>query len=321
MDADDFRCRPEPKAICQAWLDRSSVALMDGDVDTVVSMTSFPFTLRTSECEGVVEYAEDLRGDVAAVAGALKGQNVTNFIRLVESAQYLDKDTIEARHTTYTLRDATTLSPPYGSRIVLRRIGEDWKNIEADHEISGARFPLALLRSDPGSLAGLWRNSTRGQIANHVQAEPIYQVFTDSLSDASQSDDFAAWTEHFTLPCSIHYDDADHIARTADHMLTVFQMIKLQLKGSGADRIDRQACCAVFLPGSRILGYHDTISSKGNEPVFGPIKSRMMLTFVEGRWRCSSVTKSLSNDDMAPIQCEISGTLPTMREIQERMRK
>jgi len=312
---------PDPHSIYQDWLDTTSAALMDGNVEEFVSMASLPFIQRTSRCETVLEDRADLWSDVENVVQALKGQQVTHYIRLVKKARYLDEDAIEGWHTTYVLRNATVVTPTYGSRMILRKIGDGWKVTEADHELSGNRFPVTVLRSDPGSFEETWRSAKAEICATQAHAEPIYQVFIDSLSATENIADFDASCDHFTFPFTIHYDETDHTAHGPEDIRPFFEVLIEQIRDLGADRLIRSARYAEFLSDDRIFGYHNTIFVKGDDTVFGPVKSRMMLTQSEGRWRCNSVTNSLSNRDLSRAKFKVSDKLPTMRKIQERMRK
>lgn len=312
---------PDPHAIYQDWLDQTSAALMDGDAEAFVTAMEIPFIMRTSQHETVLETVEDLRGDTANVIEALKGQQVTHYIRLVKQAHYLDEDTIEGWHTTYVLHNATAVTPSYGNRMIMRLREGGWKVTEADHELSGNRFPLTLLRSDPGSFKGAWADAKSNISATQARAEPIYQVCIDSMSDAQTPPDFDAWCTNYIFPHEIHYDATDHVAHTPEDVRPFFEMLTEQMRDFGATRMIRSTRYAEFLADDRIFGYHDAIIVKDEETLFGPVKSRMMLTNSEGRWKCSSVTNSLSQQNLTETELKVSLKLPTMREIQERMRK
>lgn len=312
---------PDPHTIYQDWLDTTSDALMDGDANAFTARMAIPFIMRTSGGETVLETVEDLHSDTVNVIQTLKAQLVTNYIRLVKKARYLDEETIEGWHTTYMLHDATAVTPPYGSRMILRLREGGWKAVEADHELSGDRFPISLIRSDPGSFEKAWHDAKANISATQARAEPIYQVCIDAMSEALTPPDFDAWIANYTFPHEIHYDATDHAARTPEDVRVFFEMLVEQMQTLGATRIIRSARFAEFLSDDRILGYHETIFVKGDQTVFGPVKSRMVLTNSEGRWKCSSVTNSLSQDNPSDAEFKVSVKLPTIREIQERMRK
>lgn len=126
---------------------------------------------------------------------------------------------------------------------------------------------------------------------------------------------------HFTLPYEIHYDQIDHIVKDAEETRPFFDGVVTQMQNLDANRLHRSARYAEFLSGDRILGYHETSLLSDDECVFGPVKSRMTLCQEDGRWKCCSVTNSLSNTDLNIEEFLVSGNLPTLREIKERMRK
>lgn len=312
---------PDPHTLYQDWLDTTSSALMTGDAEGIVRMISIPFIMRTATAELVLESPDDLLSDTRNVIQGLKIQDVTHYIRLVKQARYLDEDTIEGWHTTYVLRNAAAVTPPYSNRMIMRRMEGIWKVCEADNELSGNRFPVTLLRSAPGSFTARWAAAKADISATHARAEPIYQVFLDSMSDTVNTPDFDAWSAHYTYPHEIHYDATDHVAHSPADVRTFFDMLCENMATMGATRMIRTARYAEFLADDRIFGYHNTILVNDTTTTFGPIKSRMMLTLQDGQWKCSSVTNSLSQQTPSEAEYKPSPRLPTMREIQERMRK
>lgn len=312
---------PDPHTIYQRWLDVTSAALMEGDVEGFVSKTSIPFIMRTSGAEMVLESYDDMRGDAKTVVQALAGQQVTDYIRLVKKARYLDEETIEGWHTTYVLRNATAVTPSYGNRMILRWIKGDWKVVEADHELSGGRYPVTLLRSEPGSFDDVWRSAKADISATNARAEPIYQVFLESMAAAANARDFDTWSNHFTFPHDVHYDASDHLVDTPEDLRLIFKLLTDEMRQSEDGHLRLSTLYAEFLSDDRIFGYHETIIAEGDATVIGPVKSRMALTNVEGQWVCSSITTSLSQKDLSETELKVSGKLPTMREIQKRMRK
>ncbi|WP_341860793.1 hypothetical protein [Gymnodinialimonas sp. 57CJ19] len=311
----------DPHLIYQDWLDCTSAALMADDVAGFVDHVALPFIFRTGTDETVLETDEDLRGDVSSVVQALKSQQVTHYIRLVKQARYLDETTIEGWHTTHVLRNATSVIPAYGNRLILRLLDGGWKVTEADHELTGSRFPLSLLRSDPGCFEERWADAKSNIRGYQTRAEPIYQVFLNSLDGVVNSPSFEGWCDLFTFPFSAHFFATDHTVAAPQDGRAFFDLIVTQLNNFGSARMRRSARYAEFLSEDRILGYHHTTITKDDDIVFGPIKSRMMLTFADGQWKCSSVTNSLSHETPSDPTVKVTDKLPTMREIQKRMRK
>lgn len=310
----------DPHEIYQEWLDTSSAALMDGDASGFVAGISLPFVMRTVAGATVLETEADLLHDAGNVIEALRSQNVTDFIRLVKQAHYLDEDTIEGWHTTYALRHATNVVPPFGSRVILRQIDGAWLMTEADYELAGDRIPQKLLSSVPGAFEDAWKAAKSDLRATHARAEPIYQVFIDSLCGALKRRDFEGWSAHFSMPHSMHFESTDLLVETPDDISPIFDLMVANMDAIGATRVRCQSKFAEFLSGDRIIGYHETTCDNDGTTRFGPIHGRMQLCQEGGRWVCCSSTSSLSKTDDPEARLLLSDVLPSMREIQKRMK-
>ncbi|MBF9051851.1 hypothetical protein GTA62_17750 [Roseobacter sp. HKCCD9010] len=311
----------DPSKIYQVWLDETSALLLDGETERFVDQVALPFVMRTTADETVFETREDLIGDMITVTQNLKNQQVTHYIRLVNKARYINHLVIEGWHTTYMLRDAIAVVPPYGSRMILRLEDNAWYLAEAEHELSNRRFPVDVVRSAPGAFQDKWAEPMSDIRATQARAEPVYQAFLDALSETVHDQDFDRWCSYFTIPHNVHYDSVDHLVNTPEDVRPFFDLLCKKMLCYGADRLTRRADYAEFISGDRIYGYHQTTMTKDGDPVFGPVKSRMILCLADGRWKCSEVTNSLSNKGFPGPEFQPSGALPTMREIQERMKK
>lgn len=312
---------PDPSAIYQDWLDGASDHLFNGRIDAFVEMIGLPFMMRTIGAETLLETSEQVSTDAANVTEALRSNAVTHYIRLVQNAHYLQPDVIEGWHTTHVLRNALNVVPSYSNRMVMRCVDGVWKVTEAEHELTSNRLPVALLRSDPGAFAERWAEPKSDIRATQARAEPIYQIFIDALSDAVVARDLEGWLTHFTYPHDVHYEATDHRVETLEDEAAFFHSLVAHMESVGADRVVRRARFAEFISGDRIIGYHGTVAECDDQVVFGPIQSRMVLRVEDDQWRCMSVTNALSNREFPAFNYQVTGALPTMREIQERMRK
>ncbi len=308
-------------AIYQPYLDVTSQLVLEGDHEAYSTHISLPYVFRTERQEEVAETLQDLRNDVIQITNWLRSAAVTDFFRIGRKARFTDTNTIEGYHVTYALNGTIPVIAPYWSRVILRRVDGRWLATLSEHELSDALFISRITIASPGLFAERWNSDAPTTTRNQHDAWPIYQVFINSMSDMVNTPDFDAWCAHFTFPHEIHYDATDHIANTPDDVRVFFDMIVEQMQDVGATSLIRNARYVEFLSDDRIFGYHETIIVKDGTTVFGPVKSRMMLTFSEGRWKCSSVTNSLSQQTPTETEFKVSGKLPTMREIQERMRK
>lgn len=312
---------PDPSTIYQDWLDEASLHLMEGRIDAFVLMVGLPFMMRTVGAETLLETADEVALDAANLTEAFRSQNVTNYIRLVQNAHYLQPDVIEGWHSSHVLRNALNVVPSYSNRMVMRNVDGKWKVTEAEHELTSNRLPIALLKSDPGAFTERWAEPKADIRATQARAEPIYQIFIEALSDAVVARDADRWLTHFTYPHTVHYATADHVVETETDERAFFDGLVAHMEVTGADRVVRHVRFAEFISGDRIVGYHGTFAERDGEVIFGPIQSRMVLVVVDNQWRCTSVTNSLSNNSFPASDYKVTESLPTMREIQERMRK
>ncbi|MEJ6389276.1 hypothetical protein [Gymnodinialimonas ulvae] len=310
---------PDPSAVYQDWLDRGSACLMEGKADAFCEMIGLPFRMATIGGETIFETVDALRTDTMNVIESLQGNGVTHYIRLVKKARYVREDLIEGWHSTHVLRDAIEVVPSYRNRMILRRTGGEWRVTEAEHELSGTRTPVALLRSLPGAMAEQWEQPMSDIRASQARAEPLYAAFVDALSETVHTRDVDAWCSYFAEPHEAHFDDADHIVG-ADEERRFFASLCTKMDALKAKRFVRRVKFAEFVAADRIVGYHDTTMERDNEILFGPVRSRMVLTLKGGRWLCSSVTNSLSNKQFALNDFIVSETLPTLRDIEKRMK-
>lgn len=311
---------PDPSEVYQDWLDTASAFLLEGKADEFCDMIGLPFRMGAVNNETIIETMDALRGDTQNVIEALRGHGVTHYIRLVKKARYLREDLIEGWHTTHMLRDAIEVIPSYSNRMVMRRVGDKWRVTEAEHELSGSRTPIELFRSIPGAMAEQWKQPLGDIRASHARAEPIYAAFVDALSDTIHARDAEAWCTFFAEPHEAHFDDADHIVGKQEER-QFFANLCQKMDELNANRFVRKVKFAEFVAADRIVGYHDTTMERDGKIVFGPVRSRMVLNLQDdGRWVCSSVTNSLSNKDFALDDFVVSQTLPTLRDIEKRMK-
>jgi hypothetical protein len=316
---------PQPEAAARAayqtFLDLGSEMMLRGESERFAGLVSLPFLFRTAAGETLIETAADLVTDANEVVGWLRAQGATHYIRLVKRARFLNPLTIEGWHTTHALRNAMTLATPYNSRCVLRLEEGTWKVVEAEHELANGHFPMHVLRAAPGAFADHWSQPMDDIRRLHAEATPLYQAYLDALSDAETRRDAQAYPGFFQLPYDVHYDDSDHLVAAPERNRAFYDKLVETMAKLGADRMRRRASSAQFIAADQICGYHVTEMLRGETCVFGPVKSRMIIVLTDGSWRCRSVTNALSRNDFPGPEFVSSDTLPTAREIQERMRK
>lgn len=83
--------------IVQTYLDDIAAAVMKGDFVTYRDAVSLPFHLITHSASLVVSTEQELRVGFETFNKMLISQQVTQYIRLVESAKQLDQTLISSR--------------------------------------------------------------------------------------------------------------------------------------------------------------------------------------------------------------------------------
>ncbi len=309
--------------IYQDHLDCVSDLLFVGNVEECINYFALPLLIRTRKGETLIETRQDMLDDTRQHSESLNGHGVTNYIRLVKQARQLSDTLIEGWHETYVLRDATSILPSYQSHMFLRDTGDGiWKVIEAEHELENVRFPIGAVKSQPGSFAERWQDTQNDIRVSHSNAEPLYRAFLDVLDRNQNEANFKGWADQFQCPITAHYDGSDMVYETPDDMRDFFNAMLKLVEDTGGT-VNRRITSANFISSDRICGYHETTFEGGGTLQMGPVKSRMILTLAEGQWKCSSVTNSLSGEHGLPPEASFkaSSRLPTMSEIQKRMKK
>lgn len=308
----------EARDIYQSFLDETSRLVLRGEGAAYCAHVVLPFVFRTADGETIIESEADMAADITQINTWLQSQGVTDYVRLARTARFHGPDTIEGFHVTYTLRNALHVMDPYSNRMILKR-GQDgqWRTTSAEHELAGALHVWHAPRAAPGTFSADWS----GVDDRLADAMPHYQAFLDRNSQHANARDFDAWVADFAVPYLAHYNAVDHHVRSAEDSRGFFDQLCDQIAKQGADRLERHARHAVFLSPDRIFGYHEAVMTRAGETCFGPIQSRMILILQGDRWKCSSVTNSLSNTGFPGGDFKLTGNLPTLREIQKRMKK
>jgi len=311
----------DPAEIYQTWLDVVTKAVVENDDATLLAWFGRPFLMRTADAEVLIETDEDLLSDFEVLRWGLKTQGVTNYIRLVQKARYLSEDYIEGWHVSHMLRGAVSVVPAYCNRVVLHRDGDIWRCTEADHQLSNGRFPIDLPRVNLHAFNETWAGPLSDIRAAHARAEPIYQAFLDELDRANNLRNFDYWNTLYCYPHNVHYDTVDHVVGAPEDVRPFFEQVNALLDEHKGGRIRRRTKYAEFIGSQQIVGYHDAVVTRGDDTLFGPVHSRMILVSDCDAWKSKSVTNTLKNKGFPGSQFETSDELRTLREINERMRK
>jgi len=132
--------------ILQRVVDEVGAALMAGDWDSYVGHVLLPFTLQTGRATMVIETADELRAGFDRFHEMIVVQKLTDYIRLVDAANYTAPDTIEGTYVSHLMRHAHRVVEPYGSTMWLRQVDGRWRIPRIRNELNNASWPLLTPR-------------------------------------------------------------------------------------------------------------------------------------------------------------------------------
>ena len=140
----------EASRILQAYLDRVAAAVMAGDWETYADHVCLPFHLVTHNGNIEVTTPEKLRQGFDDFRQTLQSQQITDYIRLVDTAAQLDADLISGRYVSHLLSRGHRVLDPFYSEITLRLAGNQWRAASITNALANSRWPLSVLRlADP----------------------------------------------------------------------------------------------------------------------------------------------------------------------------
>ena len=138
-------------AIAQAYLDVVAASVMANDWDTYSDTISWPFLLVTHAATITFAAPDDMRGVYDDFRLLLQSQRVTDYIRLVETAQQTDQTGINACYVTHLMSGSRRIMDPLRSTISLRLEGNHWRAASITNSVPNSRWPLLMpkLGQDP----------------------------------------------------------------------------------------------------------------------------------------------------------------------------
>jgi hypothetical protein len=113
--------------ILQAYVNEAASAVLSDDWDTYRDGISLPCAMISRDTSVIVAKEADLRAGFDAFRAMLKGQNVTDYVKLVEHAHFLDKDLISGYYLSHILSNGRTVIPPFRCLLDLRLEGKRWR--------------------------------------------------------------------------------------------------------------------------------------------------------------------------------------------------
>ena len=109
----------EARDIYQEVLDVLSRAILEGDSDTVLRLIPLPHAVRTMSGQIRIATEAEMISTVEGMQASLKGNGATDYIRIVDEAQFTGENEIVGEHTSHILRNGVRLVPPYRNQLTL----------------------------------------------------------------------------------------------------------------------------------------------------------------------------------------------------------
>lgn len=134
----------DPKAISQDYLDEVGAAVMADNWASYTDCISRPFHLVTHDTALTFATPDDLRGIYLDFRNLLRTQRITNYIRLVDAAERIDRELIIAQYVTHLMSGGHRIMEPVRSGITLRLEGNRWRAASITNAVSSSRWPLLL---------------------------------------------------------------------------------------------------------------------------------------------------------------------------------
>jgi hypothetical protein len=132
------------KDIYQQVVDTLSDALMQNDFAPFSGLVAFPHIMQTLSTTIVMADQTELRVCFDSFALTLKAQSVTDYIRVVDFADFTSDDRIVGQHTSYILRRCHHIAQPYPNRLTLDRGNGIWRVSRAVNAITNVTWPIFL---------------------------------------------------------------------------------------------------------------------------------------------------------------------------------
>ncbi len=130
--------------ILQDYLDEIGDAVMSGDWDAYRRGVSLPFNLVTQAANIIVDTEAKLREGFDSFYQMLQSQGVSDYIRLVQSANALDPELLSGTYVTHIISHGNRVVPPYTSQITLRAHGNAWQAVSISNALRNDRWPLLV---------------------------------------------------------------------------------------------------------------------------------------------------------------------------------
>ena len=130
--------------IFQTYLDEMSAIVMKGDFAAYADRVALPFHMLTERARFVVDTVAELQAGFDDFRQTLKIQQVTDLIRLADSASLLSEGLMSGRYVTHMLSHANRIVPPFTSQMTLRCEAGTWRAVSISNALANDQWPLRM---------------------------------------------------------------------------------------------------------------------------------------------------------------------------------
>ncbi len=135
----------EPLAIYQSFINRMTQVNVAGDKEGYLAMCELPMWMHMDKSDYQIDDAEGVYAFCDAVTKLLEDNQVEDFLRIADHAEFVSANEICGYHTAHFLRGGEAAVDPIKSRLILRRTGTRWFLHSATNSVQYGAHPF----SDP----------------------------------------------------------------------------------------------------------------------------------------------------------------------------
>ena len=135
-------------AILQGYLDQIGSAVMQERFEDYAAMVDLPLNILTSSANLTVATFDDLSDGFDDFVAMMHSYDVTDLIREVKVAGYLDSGQIVGVYETRLMNGPRLVLPTFHSKMWLRHRDGAWKAHKIHNTTNEARWPMLLTRLD-----------------------------------------------------------------------------------------------------------------------------------------------------------------------------
>jgi hypothetical protein len=145
---------PDAATILQDYLDAVARAVMADDWASYRDAVSLPCHIISHDESKVVATEKDLQAGFDQFRDTLRFHQVTDYIRLVDTATLLDHDLLSGSYLSHLLARSYRILDPFRSQMTLRLQGGRWRAVSVTNGLANSRWPLIRLALPPDPTEG-----------------------------------------------------------------------------------------------------------------------------------------------------------------------